>query len=42
MRTLKKGLQEVKNKIQKKIPTLPVSLGNELETNIFCDVIIQK
>ena len=32
---LKKRIQEVKNKNQKKIPTLPISLGNELETNIF-------
>ena len=36
---LKARIKDVKNKIAKKIPTLPVTLGEELETNIFlrCD-----
>ena len=36
---LKDRIQEVKNKIEKKIPTLPVTLADELDTNIFlrCD-----
>ena len=36
---LLKKLIEVKNKLKKKIPTVPVSLSEELETNIFlrCD-----
>ena len=33
--TLKKRIRDVKNKNEKKIPTLPVTLGDELETNIF-------
>ncbi len=32
---LKKRMQDVKNKNEKKIPTLPVTLADELETNIF-------
>ena len=34
----------MKNKIEKKLPTLPVSLSDELETNIFlrCDNKIIK
>ena len=32
---LKKRMQDVKNKNQKKIPTVPVTLSDELETNIF-------
>ena len=32
---LKKRIQDVKNKNEKKIPTIPVTLGDELETNIF-------
>ena len=35
---LKKRIKDVKNKNEKKIPTLPVTLGNELETNIFLRV----
>mgnify|MGYP001242106588 CR=1 FL=1 len=36
---LKKRIEDVKNRIQKKLPTLPITLGEELETNIFlrCD-----
>ena len=36
---LKKRTKEVKNKINKNLPTLPVLLSEELETNIFlrCD-----
>ena len=32
---LKKRMEDVKNKNQKKIPTLPITLSDELETNIF-------
>ncbi len=41
---LKNRIQDVKNKIEKKLPTLPVSLSDELETNIFlrCDNKIIK
>ena len=28
-------MEDVKNKNQKKIPTLPITLNDELETNIF-------
>tara|TARA_B100001996_G_scaffold70703_1_gene51841 strand:+ start:253 stop:1017 length:765 start_codon:yes stop_codon:yes gene_type:complete len=36
---LRNRINDVKNKAQKKLPTLPVSLGEEIETNIFlrCD-----
>ena len=36
---LKKRIEDVKNRIQKKLPTLPITLGEELKTNIFlrCD-----
>ena len=36
---LKNRVESVKKNIQKKLPTIPVSLGEELETNIFlrCD-----
>ena len=36
---LKDRIQDVKNKMEKKLPTLPVTLNDELETNIFlrCD-----
>ena len=36
---LKDRIEVVKNKIEKKLPTLPIKLGDELETNIFlrCD-----
>jgi len=36
---LKNRIQDAKSKTQKKLPTLPVTLGEELETNIFlrCD-----
>ncbi len=36
---LKKRIEEVNNRIKKKLPTLPISLGEEIETNIFlrCD-----
>ena len=36
---LKDRIQDVKNRTEKKLPTLPVTLGEELETNIFlrCD-----
>ena len=36
---LKNRIEDVKNKKEKKLPTLPVTLGEELETNIFlrCD-----
>ena len=36
---LKDRIQDVKNKMGKKLPTLPVTLNDELETNIFlrCD-----
>ena len=32
-------IEDAKNKIQKKLPTLPIALGEEIETNIFlrCD-----
>ena len=32
-------IEDAKNKIQKKLPTLPITLGEEIETNIFlrCD-----
>ena len=36
---LKNRIEDAKNKTQKKLPTLPVTLGEEIETNIFlrCD-----
>tara|TARA_Y100001970_G_scaffold258539_1_gene338548 strand:- start:328 stop:1092 length:765 start_codon:yes stop_codon:yes gene_type:complete len=36
---LRNRIEDVKNKIQKKLPTLPIALGEEIETNIFlrCD-----
>ena len=36
---LRNRINDVKNKAQKKLPTLPISLGEEIETNIFlrCD-----
>ena len=36
---LRDRIEDVKNKTQKKLPTLPITLGEELETNIFlrCD-----
>ena len=36
---LRDRIEDVKNKAQKKLPTLPISLGEEIETNIFlrCD-----
>jgi len=36
---LKDRIKNVKNRTQKKLPSLPVALGEELETNIFfrCD-----
>ena len=36
---LRDRIEDVKNKTKKKLPTLPVTLGEELETNIFlrCD-----
>ena len=36
---LKDRIKDVNNRIQKNLPTLPVTLGEELETNIFfrCD-----
>ena len=36
---LRNRIEDVKNKTQKKLPTLPITLGEELETNIFlrCD-----
>ena len=36
---LKSRIEDVKNRTKKKLPTLPVTLGEELETNIFlrCD-----
>ena len=39
---LKDRIKDVNNRIQKNLPTLPVTLGEELETNIFLDVIIKK
>ena len=32
---LQDRIQVVQDKIEKKLPTLPVKLGDELETNIF-------
>ena len=36
---LKNRIEDVKSKTQKKLPTLPITLGEEIETNIFlrCD-----
>ena len=36
---LRNRIEDAKNKIQKKLPTLPITLGEEIETNIFlrCD-----
>ncbi len=36
---LRNRIEDAKNKIQKKLPTLPIALGEEIETNIFlrCD-----
>ncbi len=36
---LKNRIEDVKSKTQKKLPTLPIALGEEIETNIFlrCD-----
>jgi len=36
---LKDRIKDAKNKIRKKLPTIPITLGEELETNIFlrCD-----
>ena len=36
---LRNRIENAKNKIQKKLPTLPIALGEEIETNIFlrCD-----
>ena len=38
-KNLQDRIQVVKNKMEKKLPTLPVKLSDELETNIFlrCD-----
>ena len=36
---LKNRIEDVKRKTQKKLPSLPITLGEEIETNIFlrCD-----
>ena len=39
---LKERIKIVDNKLQKNLPSIPITLGEELETNIFLDLKIIK
>ena len=41
-KNLKERIKNVANKIKQGLPSIPVSLKDELETNIFLDVKIKK